>query len=85
MYESPILVNLMEGYEKFKREMDEMIGDEVYQQVLQMGIQVDKEEMEKALLYDRHQYMKGYNAGYAAAEEKFRRALDTIRETVEGI
>lgn len=80
MYESPIQVNLLEGYEKFKREMDDMIGDEVYKHVLNMGIQVDKEELEKAMLYDRHQYMKGYKDGYAAAEEKIEKARRILEE-----
>ena len=81
MYESPIQVNLMEGYEKFKREMDEMIGDEVYKHVLNLGIQVDKEELEKAMLYDRHQYLKGYRDGLAEAEKRIEKA----REALEGI
>lgn len=81
MYESPIQVNLLEGYEKFKREMDEMIGDEVYKHVLDLGIQVDKEELEKAMLYDRHQYMKGYKDGLDEAEKRIEKA----REALEGI
>lgn len=80
MYESPIQVNLLEGYEKFKREMDDMIGDEVYKHVLNMGIQVDKEELVKALNYDRLQYMKGYTDGLAAAEGKIEKARRILEE-----
>ena len=74
MYESPIQVNMLDSYEKFKSEIDEMIGDNVYQRVLQMSIQVDRDELEKALLYDRCQYMKGYRDGIAAAEERIEKA-----------
>ena len=38
-------------------------------------INVDKEELEKALKYDRDQYDKGYRDGLAKGEEKAQRIL----------
>lgn len=38
--------------------------------VQKVGIYVDKEELIKALQYDRGQYDKGYADGYAAGYEK---------------
>lgn len=81
MYEAPIQVNMLNSYEKFKSEIDEMIGDNVYQRVLEMSIQVDRDELEKAMLYDRHQYLKGYRDGLAEAEKRIEKA----REALEGI
>lgn len=40
----------------------------VHKAVLSLDIQVDKKELIKALEYDRKQYEKGYEAGYAAAK-----------------
>lgn len=59
MYESPI-------------SLVEQIADEVrvetertlVEYVRKIGFNVDKCELERALLYDRRQYEKGYNEGY---------------------
>lgn len=43
----------------------EMSFDEqVYKAVQRVGIEVDKNELIKALRYDRQQYAKGFRAGY---------------------
>ena len=60
MYESPItLIN---------KEIQFSLEDEVYKAVEQIGIKVDKDELIKALKYDRGQYEKGYED--AKAEQK---------------
>ena len=63
MYESP--VNVMEIQEpiikQFIKEREEM----VLEQIWNIGIDVNKEELIKALQYDREQYSKGYSDGYA--------------------
>ena len=51
-YESPIKI-----YEKITREYE----DNVINVIVSYGITVDKEELLKALAYDRGQYEKGYN------------------------
>lgn len=41
------------------------ICDDVVQAIAKAGIQVNKEELLKALKYDRGQYKAGYDAGFA--------------------
>lgn len=58
VYESPISV--------FKSAHTEFIIDienNVYKAIEQIGIDVDKDELIKALAYDRQQYEKGYRDG----------------------
>ena len=51
-YSSPI--------ETIIRNMNSRFEDGVYRAVQNVGIRVDKAELEKALLYDRNQYVKGF-------------------------
>lgn len=57
-YESPI--------ELITSQYCSSIEDAIYQSVLKVGIDVDKEELIKALEYDRGQYKKGYDDRDAA-------------------
>lgn len=59
MYESPI--NIIQG------EMQMWVEGETYKALQNVGIDVNKEELLKALQYDRNQYEKGYKEGYAKA------------------
>ena len=52
MYESPIKLYTMEPIIDWE--------DEIYKQILKYNIVVDKEELLRALRYDREQYNKGY-------------------------
>lgn len=63
MYQSPI--------EIIHDNMRMEIEGEVYKAVQRVGVNVDKEELLKALQYDRGQYLKGYGDGYAKAIEEF--------------
>lgn len=54
-YESPIETMIAEASNSF--------DDGVFRAVLSTGIKVDKEELIKALKYDRGQYDKGYAVG----------------------
>lgn len=54
MYESPI---------KLIRQMDTEIENELFKAVLKVGVDINQEELIKALQYDRDQYAKGYNDG----------------------
>lgn len=63
MYESPITQML--------DEMKMHYEDGVYKAVQNVGFHVDKEELAKALQYDRGQYNKGYKDGYAKAIDEF--------------
>ena len=42
-------------------EMQAKIEDDIYKAIQNYGINVDKDELIKALSYDRHQYQKGYD------------------------
>ena len=60
MYESPIKV-----YEAMKLAKE----NEIYNAIQKIGVTVDKEELIKALAYDREQYAKGFDDGYEAGKE----------------
>ena len=65
MYESPIKL-----YEVEARIIEDIVkarDDYILAQV-KMAVDVDKEELIKALSYDRQQYDKGYADGYANAK-----------------
>ena len=64
MYESPIKI-----IEDINRDVTDAFEDYVYKCVLRYGVEVDKEELVKALNYDRQMYEKGYADGYKAGLE----------------
>jgi hypothetical protein len=51
------------------------IDNVIYKAVIDTGIEVDKDDLIKALHYDRQQYEKGYVDGYDAALESIRRKM----------
>ncbi len=53
-YEAPIKIIM--------QEMQAPQENQVYQAIQNIGVDVDKEELLKALSYDRNQYEKGYRA-----------------------
>lgn len=59
MYENPINAIITEMQMQTIKRAEE----DVYQAVLRHDINVDKEELVKALQYDRQQYEKGYEDG----------------------
>ena len=70
MYESPIeiITQAVNGI-NLKQQ------DDVYSVVVKYGINVDKEELLKALKYDRGQYRKGYDDGYEGGIKVFAEKL----------
>lgn len=61
-YEGPIRI-IREMLNDIARQQAAAIDKQTYEAVLRVGIQVDKEELIKALAYDRNQYTKGFNDG----------------------
>jgi len=63
-YESPININYQEGIPEFRtfyEEINEKIECRIMASVQEkMAIQINKEELTKALQYDRDQYKKGW-------------------------
>ena len=60
MYKSPIEILTSNAYNTISKNVD----DAIMQAILDVSIKVDKEELIRALQYDRAQYKVGYNAGY---------------------
>jgi len=67
MYESPI--NLIYGGVTTKITKD--VDNTILTVIQQLNIDVDKEELIKALNYDRDQYRKGYMDGLKKATENY--------------
>lgn len=65
MYEPPI--------ELVMTQMQTEVENEIFRAIQKVGVNVDKEELEKALRYDREQYNKGYDD---AVEEFAERVLE---------
>lgn len=59
MYESPIDILIADIQHQIAEQQDEQI----YKAVVSVGINVDKEELIRALQYDRQQYELGYADG----------------------
>jgi hypothetical protein len=57
-------------------DFQDAIGDAVVQAIIKIGIRVNREELLKALKYDRGQYKAGYDAGFA---DGFIETLHTVR------
>jgi len=64
-YKSPI--ELFLG--RIRMELDSQVEGAVYRAVQDINVKVDKEELIKALAYDRQQYQKGYKDGFGAAQK----------------
>lgn len=73
MYRSPI--EIMQLSDAFYRQQEDVQNKAVYSTVLKYGINVDKEELLKALKYDRGQYKKGYDDGYEGGIKDFAEKL----------
>lgn len=67
-YESPI--NIIYG------QMQLQMDDNICRAVQNVGINVDKEELLRALAYDRNQYANGYADGRTARDEEIIRCKD---------
>lgn len=67
-YESPIKINYQEGIPEFRtfyKEINEKLECRIMASVQEkMAIEIDKNELTRALDYDRDQYKKGYQDGY---------------------
>ena len=67
MYESPInTINAATSL--ITQQMNDNLDDAIYKTVVEVGINVDKDELLKALNYDRGQYEKGFWDGRLSAQ-----------------
>lgn len=79
-YQSP--VSLIEGYtNQIIEEKENLIMGRIEEQI---GVKVDKDELIKALKYDRNQYAQGYTKGwFDGVEEGKQFALKRMAEFLE--
>lgn len=73
MYESPVKV--WEDVSRICEEISKAKEEYVYSQIRAV-VDVDKEELLKALRYDRQQYEKGFSDGRAARDAEIVRCKD---------
>ena len=76
-YESPI--KLITDRIRFEQE------DAIFTAVQRCGVEVDKDELIKALQYDRDQYQKGYNDGYIKTSEVAIEVIEEIERQIAGL
>ena len=80
MYQSPIALFKTDPIiETLKTETDEMI----FRAVANADVQVDKDELIKALQYDRGQYEKGYSDGVLHEQERLEKAIHKAIDALE--
>ena len=65
MYESPVELFDITSYVK---KVNEAFDEYIYESIIKCGVNVNKEELIKALQYDREQYEKGYKDGLKAID-----------------
>jgi hypothetical protein len=75
MYESPIT--------QIVGKMETKWEDDCFKVVQSYGFTVNKEELTKALQYDRGQYKRGYEDGYAKAIEEFTEQIKARAHSTE--
>ena len=74
-YKSPVKIDY--SNEKWITEFIEAQDRYIVNTILDLGIEVDKNELVKALEYDRGQYETGYIDGY---KDGYKKAFDEARE-----
>lgn len=72
MYESPIQKIVGEMQTRMMQQEEDSMMMQVRQQI---GFAVDKEELLKALQYDREQYQKGYSDALETIKEKIKEEI----------
>lgn len=63
MYESPVTIL----YDRVAKAANERLEDHIMREIHRVGVVVDKDELIRAMNYDRGQYQKGYQDGKDAA------------------
>lgn len=69
MYQDPISVMMTELQNNIVRDLTEQTDNLVLEEVRRVGVSVDKEELIRALNYDRGQYQKGYFDAMSALDK----------------
>lgn len=69
-YESPITMIVRKNTTKILEEREDAIVARISEE---LGFDINKGELIKALMYDRNQYSRGYDDGYRRAQSIFER------------
>ena len=89
-YQPPFTGYMGDYAQKMVEEVNEQGDTVIYNEIVrQIAVDVDKDEMIRALNYDRDQYHKGYRDGYNEARNEFRKIgkwidskeIDSTRES----
>ena len=75
-YKSPIEITIGQ----FRWEQEKRIEGEVFSAIQEVGINVYREELVKALQYDRDQYYKGYKDGVKAKADTVKAFAERLKE-----
>lgn len=81
MYQSPIKINTDTTWpdgivKKAAMDVGQQTDEIIMKAVVKVGVEVDKEELIRALRFDRCQYQKGYSDGWAAADQSIVRCRE---------
>ena len=74
MYESPIAI-VQKVVNKAREQMENDIMNNILTVTTEYGVDINKDELIKALQYDRNQYNKGYADGYSEFAFDFYKAF----------
>lgn len=77
MYKSPIEMI----YGELQTQMEQKNEEMVIKAIREVGVNVDKEELIKALQYDRNQYTKGYKDGKNDVLDKIRTEMADLKNS----
>lgn len=80
MYESPIDRVVNDIVTKMEQDRERIVMRCIHEE----GINVDKNELIKALNYDRNQYKKGYSDGKNDVLDKIRAEIENASEDLDG-
>lgn len=80
-YRSPITLTIDNAESKFI----ETVEGFAFKEICKLNLNVDKEELMKALAYDRNQYLEGYNDAKNVFKRMIKEDLEDLIETIESI
>lgn len=86
MYEGPINLLYSDPFHEVATKINNDIEEQIMVEIARVGIDVNKEELVKALQYDRDQYAKGWNDAIRrndAFRNLFRLGFEFAREHPE--
>lgn len=84
MYKSPIDLITEDFTNKIAREVGEDFDNKLYLAIRHV-VNVDKDELLKALAYDRDQYDKGYSDGYKGVHDERDSILHSLKVYIDAV